>query len=983
MNKLTNICFLKLQPEFESVSEDILCEFLENGVFMRFPPGHGISQKGTTCNSVFMIVNGNVKAELHDDVFGDVILVPGDFFDLVSFCTRASSKVSFSSDTEVAAYSWQVSYIDSLLAKYPEMYHCFSRLMANSLERFHEKKVTYLQKQYEIKIRANDAQHFSDDKVEALYELREILSSFESVEQLFQTVIDIVPRAFKAGGCILRLLDENENVLRIEAASGEDGKLVKGKIQKVGHGVAGWVAQTGKAALINDISKDKRFSQNTEAISSSLINVPLKIKGEVIGTLTVFDKKLPDSQFVDFDAKLLATVGNQVAVALENLRLSDKIESVNENWQNALKEKLTLIKKAPVFRKVFPKVMATAEDNLPITILGEDGSGKFVLAEVVHYLSLRRSEEFVYVDCNKIHESSMGEEIFGLDGKKGSLENAHKGSICLDNFECLNRMNQAKILYFLKNKYFSPVGRSVKKISDVKIIFLSSKNAESIFSCESLTHELKEYLKSDFIYVPSLRERSRDLPILIDYFIGRISSESHCSIKKLSPEALGLLLNYSWPGNIKELEGVLSRAVMLAEGDTINRNNIMFGLPGVEEKNEFNLLRIPIIKKIFESKLYPNIFKFFTVFIASTIIYSSFWGTQIVSKNFALWICWSVGWPLLFVSFIFVGRIWCGICPFHFVGKNIKKIINLELETPQWVRKNKYWLGFVFCLFIIWFERASHIYSSPFFTGILLLIILVGASVCAAIFKRRIWCLYICPWGALNRILSACSITSIRANHSICYSKCGKHLCHIGKGDKEGCVMEQHPYKLDPKDCVMCGNCIKICDYQAILLSIRPLGKSLWKWSENHFSDSLLGISLATVLLVDKFLGTEYYMNHAPGFMLNYDSFYYSVFFLIGVFFSYIILKKMGSVISDNEDEEKQFSGKVGYAFIPLSLFGFLVYYLPQFGYNVHAALLSLGIFMSIYTMWKILSRKSGNIKKKAFVFSVLILYSVVFLILL
>jgi len=314
MNKLSNICFLKLQPEFENVSEEILCEFLEHGVFIRFPPGHSIAPTGTQCGSVFIIVNGNVKADLHDDVFGNVMLVPGDFFDLVSFCTKAPSKISFSSDTEVAAYSWEKSYIDSLLAKYPEMYHCFSRLMANSLERFHEKKVTYLQKQYERKIRANDVHNFSDDKVEALYELREILSSFDSLEQLSKTVIDIVPRVFKAGGCILRLLDENENVLKIEAASGEDGKIVRGKIQKVGHGVAGWVAQTGKSALINDVSKDRRFSHNTEAISSSLINVPLKIKGAVVGTLTVFDKKFPDNQFVDFDAKLLATVGNQVAI---------------------------------------------------------------------------------------------------------------------------------------------------------------------------------------------------------------------------------------------------------------------------------------------------------------------------------------------------------------------------------------------------------------------------------------------------------------------------------------------------------------------------------------------------------------------------------------------------------------------------------------------------------------------------------------------
>ncbi len=985
--------FLERQAIFKDLPGEIIELFINNGIFLSFLQGELISPLNTTVESVYMIVNGNVKAYQEDIVLEGITLGSGDFFDLVSFFNNVPSKGSYFAHGPVEVYSWDKEFINKLLKKYPEIYEVLSRLLTNSLENLYNEKMKYAQKQYEKRL---DTDHSSvtrlldekDDELETIFEVGKLLNSFENLEELFQKIVEKVPRFLRAKGCILRLLDENEDVLKIKAASGVGREILKGKTQKTGEGVAGWVLSTGRAALINDISKDPRFSNNTKSIASSLINVPLMTMDKTVGTLTIFDKK--DShcpKFTNFDVKLLSTIGNQVAVAIDNFMLHKKIDFANQSWGETLRGKLSLIKKAPVLRKIFPKVMSAAEDNLTFTLFGEDGSGKSVLAEAVHYLSSRREKAFVYVDCSKIPEDSMGQEIFGLedfsrdkDLVQGKLGDAHHGTLCLDNFEMLNRMNQAKLLHFLKNHIYSPVGKTVRKISDVKLILLSSLRASEAFSEKILLPEISNLLRDNFIYIPPLRERNRDIPILIDHFIGKISSERHCGIKKLSTEALGLLLNYEWPGNIDELENVLARAVMLAEGDTIRTEHIMFGLPKLEEKNEFNLLKIPLIKKIFEHRLYPGVFKVFSLFLGFGIIYSSFWGSPVVEENFALWICWTIGWPVLFTSFILVGRVWCGICPFHFTGKQAKRLMSLELETPVWVKNNKHLLGLVFCLLIVWFERVTNIHTSPFYTGSLMVMILLGAGICGVFFKRRIWCLYICPWGALNRILSACSLTSIRANRSICYSQCKEHSCYKGKDGREGCVMEQHPYNLDNKDCVLCGNCIKNCDYNSILLTIRPIGRSLWKWSENHLSDSLLGISLASVLIVDKVMKTETYMSMTPKFMMAHDQVFYSIFFLLGIYGAYIVLKKVGSMIGESPEEIKAFTGKIGYAFVPVSLFGYMVSYLRLAPYSVHIVLLSAGILMSFYTMCKILSHKKGGIKRKLLAHITLLVYSAIYL---
>lgn len=262
-----------------------------------------------------------------------------------------------------------------------------------------------------------------------------------------------------------------------------------------------------------------------------------------------------------------------------------------EDAQNKLLSEKTL-------NKAFPKFIGTSQQiehvkrlalkasktNSNVLILGESGTGKSILAKAIHENSRYKDKPFVHVNCGAIPESLLESELFGYEkgaftgarseGKKGLFELADGGSLFLDEIGEIPLSLQVKLLEAIQEKSFYRLGGTERVTVNVRIIAATNKNLEKEMQRGRFREDLYYRINVFPIWIPPLRERRQDIINLVDYLLPKICKELGCKPKRISTEAMNLLLTYDWPGNIRELENVLERAVNLAEGSNILSSHI-------------------------------------------------------------------------------------------------------------------------------------------------------------------------------------------------------------------------------------------------------------------------------------------------------------------------------------------------------------------------------------------------------------------------
>ncbi|MGC8871851.1 MAG: sigma-54-dependent transcriptional regulator [Caldimicrobium sp.] len=227
-----------------------------------------------------------------------------------------------------------------------------------------------------------------------------------------------------------------------------------------------------------------------------------------------------------------------------------------------------------------------------VLILGESGTGKGVLAEFIHYNSPRKDKPFISINCSAIPETLLESELFGykkgaftgaVSDKKGLIELANEGTLFLDEIGDMPLNLQAKILKFLEFGEFIPLGDTVKKQVDVRVIAATNKDLEALIKEGKFREDLYYRLNVIEIKIPPLRERKEDIPALTYFFIDKLSKEHGKKIKGITSEALTCLMQYNWPGNVRELKNVIERAIILATEEYITLNELPERIKG--EKN--------------------------------------------------------------------------------------------------------------------------------------------------------------------------------------------------------------------------------------------------------------------------------------------------------------------------------------------------------------------------------------------------------------
>ena len=264
------------------------------------------------------------------------------------------------------------------------------------------------------------------------------------------------------------------------------------------------------------------------------------------------------------------------------------------NLKDALSERFSfsnIIGNNKRMQDVYALVKKVCDTDVTVLITGETGTGKELIAKAIHFNSQRKDKPFIPVNCAAISEHLMESELFGHE--KGAFTDAHKqrigkievangGTLFLDEIGDMSPNLQAKLLRFLQDKTFQRVGGNENLTADVRILVATNRNLPQLIKREKFREDLYYRINVMNIALPPLRERMDDLPLLIKHFINQLNIKFSKTIKEISPDGIKMLAAYKWPGNIRELENLLGRLVLTADGDIIEEQvvkNILSVIP--------------------------------------------------------------------------------------------------------------------------------------------------------------------------------------------------------------------------------------------------------------------------------------------------------------------------------------------------------------------------------------------------------------------
>ncbi len=261
-------------------------------------------------------------------------------------------------------------------------------------------------------------------------------------------------------------------------------------------------------------------------------------------------------------------------------RLLDKVRR-NETVPQQLKERLglkQLVGQSPAFLSELSKIPPAAKCDVSVLISGETGTGKELYARAIHYLSPRAAGPFIPVNCGAIPAELVENELFGhlrgaytgaTNAQPGLLREAEGGTLLLDEIDCLPLLAQTKLLRFLQEKEYRPLGSTKVCRADVRVIAASNADFLEVVRAGKLRKDLYYRLNVLLLTLPPLRERVEDIPLLAAHFLKKYAVEFDKPVVRIADEAIQKLILYAWPGNVRELEHVIERAVVLSDEDLI------------------------------------------------------------------------------------------------------------------------------------------------------------------------------------------------------------------------------------------------------------------------------------------------------------------------------------------------------------------------------------------------------------------------------
>jgi Nif-specific regulatory protein len=432
------------------------------------------------------------------------------------------------------------------------------------------------------------------DKLSLLYQVSDIVARSSDVEEALIQVMDGMADKFDILQAFLTVLNRNSAKIYIEVAYGLTQEQKERGEYKIGEGIIGEVVKTGEPVIIPHISDEPRYLNKTRSTEKfededSFICIPIKAKNEIIGTFGV-KLKYSSSRSYQNEMQFLTIMASMFARLVRSRQ--DKIEELEKLHHRKLQEQglysfndriNSLVGESGTMQEVYDLISKVAMTNATILIRGESGVGKELVANAIHDQSPRSKLRMINVNCAAIPELLIESELFGYERgaftgadklHKGRFELAEKSTIFLDEIGDLSPNLQVKLLRVLQEKEFQRLGGSETIKADVRIIAATNRKLEEMILRNEFREDLYYRLNVFPLFIPPLRERRGDIPLLVNHFIEKYNIIHNLEIKRISSTAIDLLMTYHWPGNIRELENCIERAAILSTDRVIRSHNL-------------------------------------------------------------------------------------------------------------------------------------------------------------------------------------------------------------------------------------------------------------------------------------------------------------------------------------------------------------------------------------------------------------------------
>jgi formate hydrogenlyase transcriptional activator len=445
----------------------------------------------------------------------------------------------------------------------------------------------------------------------ALLEINNTIITNLTQEALLHSVAEALRRIIPFDGAALTLYSPATKTFRYLAIQGAlPSEFFRAGLEFARtESVAAWVCDQQRPVLRGDLETQQQYPNDRRLVAEGIkadCLVPLIVGGRSIGTLNVGSKT--KNQYAEADVQLLQEVGNQIALAVENMQsyeeiatLKARLEKENVYLQEEIRTEHNfeeIVGSSPGLLAVLHQLEQVARTASTVLICGETGTGKELIARAIHGRSPRKHRPLVKVNCSAISAGLVESELFGhmkgaftgaIERRIGRFELADGGTIFLDEVGELPLETQVKLLRVLQEQEFEPVGSSRSLRVDVRVIAATNRHLQEAVQAGTFRADLYYRLNVFPLEVPSLRERRSDIPQLAMCFLSHYAKKLGKSMEGISREAMDRLVSYAWPGNVRELQNVIERAVILARSSIVEAepdlvsmltSGVLSGMPG-------------------------------------------------------------------------------------------------------------------------------------------------------------------------------------------------------------------------------------------------------------------------------------------------------------------------------------------------------------------------------------------------------------------
>lgn len=448
------------------------------------------------------------------------------------------------------------------------------------------------------------------DNFTVLYEITQKINSILDQQDLVERVLEIAMSHLDAERGYIVMVGKEQG---FEVVANKNFSSKKEADESAASSsVINKVLTNGEPVLTFDALNDERFEASRSIVAQqilSIICVPLRLQDRTTGAIYL-DSTKSRRKFNEETLKFLAVFGNLAAIAVENAQRYDSLKTENTRLKNQVVSSNLfpgIIGKSKIWRSVLDLVQRVVDTDVSVLITGESGTGKELIARAIHEQSARREKPFMAINCSAIPEQLLESELFGYKkgaftgaaaDKKGLLEYAEGGTLFLDEIADLPFSLQAKLLRVLQEKEIRRLGGSESIKVDVRVISATNKNPADEIKNGKFREDLYFRLNIVEIHLPPLRDRAEDIPVLANFFMKKACETHGRNVKNISGSAMSRLLRHSWYGNVRELQNVIERAVVLSRNTELEEEDLK-----LQQYSEEELVQSGQTLEEFERKL--------------------------------------------------------------------------------------------------------------------------------------------------------------------------------------------------------------------------------------------------------------------------------------------------------------------------------------------------------------------------------------------